>query len=98
MLKDFQSLKEGFIVNRAIHQQGSLSSQSISLLLHNLNCPPFWFIELEHIAKLASTSMISLHDIWNEVEADFKPLDVLSLQYGLKDEEFEAFSLMADQF
>ena len=40
--------------------------------------------------------MMYLRDIWNVEEADFKPLDVLSNQFGLNEEEFEKISLMDD--
>ena len=39
-----------------------------------------------------------MSDIWDSREADFKPLDVISREFGLKEDKYDNFSLMADQF
>ena len=50
----------------------------------------------ERAAELASSGMCLLRDIWNPQEADFKPLDLLEREFGLKEDEFDRFSFLAD--
>ena len=42
--------------------------------------------------------MCLLRDVWAHEEADFKSLDALEAEFGLKENEFDVFSSLADYF